>query len=72
MSTFHTSSVSLERLRGRDRKWPVQGYTRAPYWAYTDPDVYAIEQDRIFRGRAWHYVGLEVEVPEPGQDDFHR
>lgn len=66
MSTFHTSTVSLERLRGRDRKWPVQGYTRAPYWAYTDPDVYAIEQDRIFRGRAWHYVGLEVEVPEPG------
>ncbi len=48
------------------RTWPVQGFTRAPYWAYTDPEVYAQEQLRIFRGRAWHYVGLEAEVPEVG------
>lgn len=48
------------------RQWPEEGYRRAPYWVYTDPSVYALEQQRIFRGRAWHYVGLEVEVPEPG------
>ncbi len=48
------------------RLWPEEGYRRAPYWVYTDADIYALEQQRIFRGRAWHYVGLEVEVPEPG------
>jgi phenylpropionate dioxygenase-like ring-hydroxylating dioxygenase large terminal subunit len=67
MSACTTSTISLDRLKGRDRRWPEAGYTRAPYWAYTDPDLYAIEQARIFRGRAWHYVGLEVEVAEPGQ-----
>ena len=51
---------------GRLRIWPEEGYRRAPYWVYTAPDVYALEQQRIFRGRVWHYVGLEVEVPEPG------
>ncbi|NBS63348.1 MAG: Rieske (2Fe-2S) protein [Betaproteobacteria bacterium] len=48
------------------RLWPEEGYRRAPYWVYTDADIYALEQQRIFRGRAWHYVGLEVEVPGPG------
>jgi len=50
----------------RHRTWPSEGYRRAPYWVYTDPELYALEQQRIFRGRAWHYVGLEAEVPEPG------
>lgn len=48
------------------RSWPSEGYTRAPYWAYRDPDIYAREQARIFRGKSWHYLGLEAEVPEPG------
>ena len=67
MSDCVTSTVSLDRLKGRDRRWPAEGYTRAPYWAYTDPDLYTIEQDRLFRGRTWNYVGLEVEVAQPGQ-----
>lgn len=48
------------------RTWPAEGYTRAPYWAYSDPEVYAREQALIFRGTSWHYLGLEAEVPEPG------
>ena len=48
------------------RVWPAEGYTRAPYWAYTDPDIYAREQAAIFRGPHWHYLGLEAEVPESG------
>ena len=30
--------------------------------AYTDPEVFAVEQDRIFR-RTWLYVGHESEIP---------
>lgn len=46
--------------------WPPEGHTRAPYWVYTDPAVYQHEQDAIFRGPSWHYLGLEAEIPEPG------
>ena len=46
--------------------WPEEGVSRAPYWIYTDPDIYAREQENIFRGKSWHYVGLEAEVPQPG------
>ncbi|MBP8149901.1 MAG: hypothetical protein KAY21_09310 [Limnohabitans sp.] len=48
------------------RSWPAEGYTRAPYWVYTDPDIYAQEQVKIFRGKTWNYLGLEAEVPEVG------
>lgn len=48
------------------RPWPAGGFTSAPYWIYSDAAVYAREQQAIFRGRSWHYLGLEVEVPEPG------
>jgi phenylpropionate dioxygenase-like ring-hydroxylating dioxygenase large terminal subunit len=48
------------------RSWPAAGFTRAPYWVYSDPDLYAREQERIFRGPHWHYLGLEAEVPDAG------
>jgi len=48
------------------RAWPEEGYTRVPYWVLSDPDIYAREQESIFRGKAWHYLGMEAEVPEPG------
>ena len=48
------------------RAWPQEGPGRAPYWVFSDPDVYAREQALIFRGPMWHYVGLEAEIPEPG------
>ena len=44
--------------------------TRVPYWLYSDPEVYALEQERIFHGRSWSYVALSCEVPNPG--DFVR
>ncbi len=33
--------------------------------AYTDPDVFAAEMDRIFT-KTWVYVGHDTEVPNPG------
>src|SRR5579871_232788 len=48
------------------RAWPAEGGARAPYWAFSDPAIYQREQERIFRGPVWHYLGVEAEVPEPG------
>ena len=52
------------------RHWPELGVSRVPYWAYSDPEIYAKEQERIFCGRSWCYVALETEIPSPG--DYKR
>ena len=46
--------------------WPVEESRRVPGWIYTDPTIYAREQERIFGGRSWNYVGLTSEIPRPG------
>ena len=51
-------------------QWPREGISRIPYWVYTDPEIYAREQERIFCGRSWAYVALEAEIPTAG--DFKR
>jgi phenylpropionate dioxygenase-like ring-hydroxylating dioxygenase large terminal subunit len=48
------------------RTWPAEGNTRVPYWVYQDEDVYRLEQERVFRGATWNFVGLEAECPAPG------
>jgi anthranilate 1,2-dioxygenase large subunit len=45
--------------------WPP-GLTRVPYWVFQDEAVYLAEQERIFRGPNWHYLGLTEELPKPG------
>lgn len=51
-------------------RWPEEGVARIPYWVYSDPTVYAREQERIFAGSSWCYVGLAADIPNPG--DFRR
>lgn len=46
--------------------WPQEGWTRVPYWVYTDPDLYQRELDTFFYDKAWCYVALACELPEPG------
>jgi anthranilate 1,2-dioxygenase large subunit/terephthalate 1,2-dioxygenase oxygenase component alpha subunit len=48
------------------RAWPAEGLTRVPYWVYQDEGIYEREQQRIYRGAAWSFLGLEAELPEPG------
>ena len=45
-------------------------FTRVPYDYYVSEEIYALEQERIFGGPAWNYVGLAAEIPNPG--DFLR
>ena len=46
--------------------WPEQANTHVPYQVFFDPAIYEREQERIFRGPVWNYVGLEAELPKPG------
>lgn len=62
-----TAAVSTGRAEPvTEYRWPEEGGARAPYWVFGDRAVYEREQARIFRGRVWHYLGVEAEVPEPG------
>jgi anthranilate 1,2-dioxygenase large subunit len=47
-------------------QWPGDGFTRIPYWAFQRDDVYALEQTHIFQGPSWHYLCLEVDIPDAG------
>jgi phenylpropionate dioxygenase-like ring-hydroxylating dioxygenase large terminal subunit len=51
--------------RMSSRLWPA-GLTRVPYWVYTDAEVLAAEQRRIFEGPVWNYLCLEIELPNVG------
>lgn len=42
------------------------GVCKVPYRVFTDPRYYQREQDKIFKGDVWSFVGLEAEVPNPG------
>ena len=46
--------------------WPAEDFSRVPFAVYHDPAIYEREQERIFRGRTWNYLGLEAELPNPG------
>ena len=46
--------------------WPTPDYSRVPYRLYHDAEAYQAEQERIFRGPTWHYLGLDAEIPNPG------
>jgi salicylate 5-hydroxylase large subunit len=62
--------LTKEKAMGAVHEWPKEGISRIPYWVYTDPEIYAREQERIFCGVSWSYVALEVEIPKPG--DYKR
>ena len=50
--------------------WESAGTSRIPFMAYTDPVQHKKELTRFFYQGHWCYVGLEAEVPNPG--DFKR
>jgi len=49
-----------------DFRWPEGGVARVPFQVFSDPAIYALEQEKIFRGPVWHYLCLETEVRKPG------
>ena len=46
--------------------WPNDGLTEVPYSLYDDDEIYQRERERLFMGPTWNVLGLECEVPNPG------
>lgn len=58
--------ASLQARSSLDFSWPLEGAARVPYRVFVDPAIYAMEQERLFQGPVWNYVGLEAELSNPG------
>ena len=46
--------------------WKSPSLTRIPFGLYTDQNLPAQEQQRIYRGAVWNYLCLDAELPEVG------
>jgi anthranilate 1,2-dioxygenase large subunit/terephthalate 1,2-dioxygenase oxygenase component alpha subunit len=46
--------------------WAPGTFSRVPYGVFQREDVHDQEQCRIFEGPVWNFLGLEAEVPAPG------
>ena len=46
--------------------WPSADGVNVPYRVFTEQEVFEREQERIYRGRTWSFLGLEAEIPKQG------
>jgi salicylate 5-hydroxylase large subunit len=67
MSTLHPPT---QQPLPQPLPWPGAGTHRIPFAAYTSTELHQRELERFFYRGHWCYVGLEAEVPKPG--DFKR
>ena len=49
-----------------DLVWPKADFSRVPFAVYTSQEIFEREQERIFHGPVWLYLGLQAEIPNPG------
>jgi salicylate 5-hydroxylase large subunit len=50
--------------------WSGDSTHHIPFGVYTDPNRHTLEMERFFYNKHWCYVGLEAEIPNPG--DYKR
>jgi anthranilate 1,2-dioxygenase large subunit len=53
-----TQAVAIE--------WQRKDYSRVPQFVYHDAELYRLEQEKIFQGACWSFLGLDVEIPNAG------
>ena len=51
-------------------EWEGDKTSRIPFWVYTTESLHQKELEKFFYNKHWCYVGLEAEIPNPG--DFRR
>lgn len=53
---------------GSDRiiNFPRSDGSRVPYSVFNSQAIYDLEQERIFRGPTWNFLGLDAEIPAVG------
>lgn len=62
--------MSTQEVFPIELRWESDKTGRIPFMAYTDEALHKKELQRFFYEKHWCYVGLEAEIPNPG--DFKR
>ncbi len=70
MMTNQANNSNTSTSKIDDFHWPFQDTSQIPFEVYTNPEIYKEELDNFFYKGHWCYVGLEAEIPNPG--DFKR
>ena len=70
MDTHTTTPTAHSTESATPLHWEGPGTARLPFGLYTQDDLHRRELERFFYRGHWCYVGLEAEVPNPG--DFKR
>jgi anthranilate 1,2-dioxygenase large subunit len=62
------SEQVLSRSNHEDAEvnFPQADGSRVPYKVFSSKEVYEREQEKIFRGPTWSFLGLDCEIPEIG------
>ncbi|AZI35446.1 anthranilate 1,2-dioxygenase large subunit AndAc [Caenibius tardaugens] len=60
MTTAPTTAASMKVTFPRDDG------SRVPYSVFSSQEIYDREQERIYRGPTWNFLGLADETPNPG------
>ena len=60
------SVISAPPPVGRALSFPQPDGSEVPYRVFSSQEVYEREQERIFRGPVWSFLGLEAEIPKVG------
>lgn len=47
-------------------QFPREDGSRVPYKVFSSQAIYDLEQERIYRGPTWSFLGLEAEILNPG------
>jgi anthranilate 1,2-dioxygenase large subunit len=57
--------MALNRAQAAEKLvyFPRADGSRIPYKVYSSPEIYQLEQQRIFRGPTWSFVAFEAEIP---------
>src|SRR6478609_11899308 len=55
-----------EKESQRSLQFPQPDGAAVPYEVFSSHEVYVREQERIFRGPVWSFLGLEAEIPHTG------
>jgi anthranilate 1,2-dioxygenase large subunit len=63
--TASTSNSAPPETAGSSALPSVDG-SRVPYGVFSSQTIYDLEQDRIFRGPTWSFLGLEAEIKQAG------
>ncbi len=70
MDAMETPRPARPDVPAQTLHWEGAGSSRIPFAAYTDEALHRRELERFFYRGHWCYVGLEAEIPNPG--DFKR